>query len=414
MVQTLYLSPEGGGSGTSWDDPAPLSQLATALDQASDGVLVGFPPNRDSPWFWDDTQAEALIAGTADRRFQLVFGQRVNSNGVEPAPRGHPPLLRRRRQPFPTQTRPDPTGKPFMVLKDPTYIDVSGPVYEGSGAQGMFRLSGDGNSLGFTGLHARMAGRVLDTEPGTRLTDLTIRDSSGYGLIRGFGRFHDLSDARFERLDLDAAGIDGGGTRVCQMIAVGKGQNLVFDGVHMRRAANLLDVEERGSTYVQGDGVVLEEETSNATFIDCHARDFGDAGFDMKCDGIRFERCSVAGCKYGVRVWRDNPANELLLCHISAPHPRPQNSAACIWLGGQVTMRDCVLHTLPDSAAIRFGKGHDTETRVATMIGGSIDTSAGGALLAGEPGTLVLQNVRLNGEPVTGEAIWTGAGLEWR
>ncbi|MBV7410311.1 hypothetical protein [Maritimibacter sp. DP1N21-5] len=243
------------------------------------------------------------------------------------------------------------------------------------------------------------------------MSGLEITRSSGYGLIRGFARFHDLSDALFADLDLDAAEIDGGGTRVCQIISIVAGQDLRFERVHLRNAVNAINAEERGSSYVQGDGVVLEEDTARATFVDCHARDFGDAGFDLKCDGVQLERCSMRRCKYGVRVWRDNPANLLDMCVISDPAPRPENAAACLWLGGQVTLRSCSLATVPEAAVIRFGEGPDTKTRVAHMIGGQIDTSRGGALLAGEAGRLILEDVVLDGTRYSGTAEWTGSRL---
>lgn len=395
-----------------WSGAGPLADIGDALERAGDGgVIVGFPEGRETPVFWRKTQADVSVAGTDNAPFRLHFGTMRDDGGVDPVGQGHPPLLRMSGAAFPTQVQPDPGGQPFVVLNDAKNLEVRGPSFEGSGAKGFFRLQGDGNGLIFSDVHARMAGRVIETEKGTRLRGVEIRDSSAYGLIRGFARFHDLSDAVFSGLDLDAGGVDGGGTRVCQIISIIKGTNLLFDRVHLRRAVNLINAEERGSTYIQGDGIVLEENTARARFIGCHARDMGDAGFDMKCDGIHFEGCSMRRCKYGVRVWRDNPENRLVMCTITDPAPRPRNAAACVWLGGQVTLEGCQLSTVPDSAAIRFGKGHETDTRVATMIGGSISTKAGGDVLAGEPGRLILDGVDLDGERISGTLEWTGREL---
>lgn len=415
MATTLHLTADGTGNGASWAQARALSDFAQALTEAGgpDGALrIGFPQEREAPWFWKGTQAEAEVAGTRGRPFQLHFGLIGGEASLAPARPGTGyTLLRRAAQPFPLQTRPDPNGKSFMTFKGCSDLEISGPSFEGAGAKGFFRFAGRGADITVRDLHARMAGRVLETAKGTVLNDVTIENCSGYGLIRGFARFHELSNARFRNLDLDAAHMDGGGKLVCQLISVVKGTNFLFEGVHLRNAANLIDAEARGSTFVQGDGIVLEEDTSNARFVNCHARDCGDAGFDLKCDGIQLESCSMSGCKYGVRVWRNSPGNLLSGCHISMPHPRPFNAAACIWLGGQVTLADCSLTPIHDTAAIRFGKGPDTTDRVAVMIGGAIDTRMGGDLLAGEPGRLEMHNVAINGEQITGTAIWTGREL---
>lgn len=296
------------------------------------------------------------------------------------------------------------------MLQNPRQLLLSGPSFEGAGAKGFLRLAGRGKGVVLTDIHARMAGRAIETERDSVFEDVEISRSSGYGLIRGFVRFHNLSNARFLDLDLDAGGIDGGGTRVCQLISILAGRDLRFERVHLRRAVNVIDAEARGSSYVQGDGIVLEEGTSDVQFTDCHARDFGDAGFDLKSTGVNLLRCSTRRCKYGVRIWRNSSDNLLDMCVLSEPTFRPENAAACLWLGGQVTLRNCALTTGEKSAVIRFGRGPDTQQRLARMFGGRID-SGKGQLLSGEPGQLDLVDVLLDGNPVTATAQWTGSRL---
>lgn len=414
MVSAAYFASQRLEGAAQWGASRDLAALGAAGPSRlgpGDALLVGFPPRREAPFFWRETQAEITAQGSAEQPAHLAFGLMQADGGLAPAPRTAPAQLRMARAGFPRQAAPEPYGKPYMILTDPSQVELSGPRFDGCGAKGFFRLVGAGQGLAFSDLHARMAGRAIETEAGSRFSDVVIARSTVYGAIRGFARFHELSAARFVDLDLDAGGIDGGGKRVCQLISVRAGSDLRFERVHLRRAVNLLDAEARGSTYVQGDGVVLEEDTSGATFVDCHARGFGDAGFDMKCDGIRFLRCSVRGCKYGVRVWRDAPGNLLEMCTISDPVPRPDNAAACLWVGGQVTLRHCALSTAPEAAVIRFGKGPDTKERVVRMTGGRIEIPPGGALLAGEPGRLEMTEVMLGPERVTGVATWTGREL---
>lgn len=414
MVSVAYLADQRLDGAAHWPRRGSLPRSAPPSWRGSDRATRfswGFPPRREAPVFWRETQAEITAQGTARQPARLAFGLMQADGGLAPAPRAAPAQLRMAGAAFPRQSAPEPYGKPFVILRDPQHLQLSGPRFDGCGAKGLFRLEGTGRGLRISDLHGRMAGRAIETGGKSRLEDVEIVRCSVYGAIRGFARFHALSAARFADLDLDAGGIDGGGTRVCQLISVRSGRGLRFERVHLRRAVNLLDAEARGSSYVQGDGVVLEEETSEAVFVDCHARDFGDAGFDMKCQGVRFLRCSVRGCKYGVRIWRDAAENRLEMCTITDPVPRPENAAACLWVGGQVSLQDCALRTAPDAAVIRFGKGPDTKDRRVRMTGGRIEVPPGGTLLAGEPGRLELKDVLLGEERVTGLATWTGREL---
>lgn len=414
MVATAYFANDAQ-QASGWSGAERLDRLGPSLDgqrlDPGETILIGFPEGREAPFFWRETVARITVSGSADQPARLAFGQ-IGEDGDLIAPTADTPaFFRQTGAAFPVQATPDPSGQPFLVLESPQALTLTGPRFDGAGAKGFFRISGRGQGVRITDVHARMAGRVIETEEGSAIDGLEVSRASGFGLIRGFARFHRLTNARFADLDLDAGGIDGGGTRVCQLVSVIAGDGLTFERVHLRRAVNLIDATARGSTYVQGDGIVLEEETANARFTDCHARDLGDAGFDLKCDGILLTRCSMRRCKYGVRVWRNNADNLLDMCVISDPAPRPKNAAACVWVGGQVTLRHCLLATVPDAAAIRFGMGPDTEDRMARMIGGRIDLSAGGALLAGEPGRLELDNVLIDGTPTSGTATWTGDRL---
>ena len=416
MSKKIYLTAEGTGDGRTADTAGQLDGFSSSLDAANGpggAVFMIFPSTRETFWAWEKTQARTSVTGAPDAPFLLAF---VTSNpplaesnfNLAPPPF---PVLRHLRTDFPVRDMPDPSGLPFLVFENSAYLDVSGPFFHGAGAKGFYRIHGPAKQLRFHNIRAHMAGRVIETDDTAEIDGLSVSNCTAYGVIRGFARFHGLSNALFDTLDLDAAGVDGGGTRVCQLISVVRGTDLKFRNVHLRNGINLINAEERGSTYVQGDGVVLEEETSHASFENCHARDMGDAGFDLKCDGITLEQCSTARCKYGVRIWRARNENRLVSCHFSQPTPRPKNAAACLWVGGRASLEACHLKSAPGTSAIRFGKGPDTKERQVIMKGGDIDLSEGSTLLAGEPGQLVLDHVRLNGSLTTGIARWTGTEL---
>lgn len=413
MARQIHLSSEAkkGASGESWAEARPLNRLTEALAtaQADDELLVGFARDRENPWFWSETEAELSRSGLENRPVRLGFGF-IGGKGtvVSATPATGWPLLRRREEGWPRRTAPELQGPPFLRLNGSSYVLVSGPMAEGAPGTGLISLAGRIDSLTLRDIHLRNAGRGIETEDGAEVNRLSLTGCSAQGLGRGFARFHLLSNAVMRDLWLDAGLTDGGANRVVQLISVVAGENLRFENVTLRNAVSAIDADARGSGYVQGDGVVLEEGTRKARFFNCHAFDMGDAGFDLKCDGIEMSDCSARGCKYGVRIWRANPANRLSRMVIAAPRPRAQNAAACLWLGGMATLTDCRLSVGDESAAIRFGEGPDGPTRRITLIGGEIDTGFGGSFLAGEPGEAILQDVVLDGRRLTGRAVWDG------
>ncbi|SOB91585.1 hypothetical protein SAMN05877809_101387 [Rhodobacter sp. JA431] len=411
MGREIHISGAGRGAGHSWQDAMPLSALEAALAaiEPDDELLIGFPRDRETPLFWRETEAVLRRSGLASRPIAISFGFIGGEGTLVPAnPANGWAQLRRGGSGWPSRTNPDLEGPPFLRLVDASYLTLSGPVAEGAPQNGLLLLEGALDSLTLRDLHLRHAGRVIETTRGTNLTRLCIENCSALGLGRGFARFHSLSNAVLRDLWLDAGFTDGGGTRVLQLISVVAGENLRFENVTLRNAVSAIDAEARGSSYVQGDGIVLEEETRAARFFNCHAVNMGDAGFDLKCDGIEMTDCSMHGCKYGVRIWRNNPNNKLTRVTMTAMRPRARNAAACMWLGGQATLTDCHLIAGAGSAAIRLGKGPDTTERRATLIGGEIDTAGGGSFLAGEPGEVVLRDVLLDGRAITGLASWDG------
>lgn len=409
---------KGGGAkaeGSGWAQPLPLDALGDALAEArpGDDVLVGFARDRENPWFWHGTQARLSGSGLPDRPLRLSFGFRGDDGVVvAPDPATGWALLRRTEAPWPSRTKPDLAGSPLLILDGASQISLSGPLASGAPGTGLIALSGAIDGLTIRDLHLRHGGRAIDSAEGSRLTGLHLEGCSGLGLGRGFARFHSLSHSLLRNLVLDAALTDGGETRVVQLIWVGAGEDLRFEHLRLRNAVSARGAMARGSGYVQGDGVVLEADTRNARFFNCHAEEMGDAGFDLKCDGVEMSDCSTRNCKYGVRIWRGGAENRLSRLSLSAPRARAENAGACLWMGGRAVLSDCLLRGGPDSAVIRFGKGLDGLTPGLRMTGGAVET-AGGSFLAGDPGEVILREVRVDGRRITGRALWDGREIRF-
>lgn len=416
----LRFRHRSSGSGASWDDALSLDALEDALERAAPGdeLLVGFDRNREDPVFWDRPLARIREGGSEDDPLRLSFGFIGSEISVVAPNRDGPALFRRSGAGMPTMAAPDTAGEPLLVVSgDASDFVLNGPLYAFAPAAGLlsFELSGRQSrcrNIRIANLSGRMAGRVIETVDGVDIEGLVVEHCSAQGLVRGFARFESLSDAVFRNLDLDAALVDGGGTDVCQIIFVRSGRDIRFEGVTLANAVNAIGAEDRGSTYIQGDGIVCEEDTANVLIRNCHAFNCGDGGFDLKTDGVELIDSSAARCKYGVRIWSDSPANLMDRCVITSPLLSEQNVGSCVWCAGRLTIVDCFLRAGDSADIIRFGQRPEGSRPSVTIVGGNIEHSPESRLVGGEAGELLLHDVRINGELITGRAVWDGDRLQ--
>lgn len=411
-----HFLPGGQGemNGSNWLNAARIDNAGRVSERARPGqeFLLGFP-DHDLPVRWEGTQVAWNGGGTEEAPVHIIFGRPEGDGaaGLAEAYRD-PPLLHMEGNETGPDERPDVGGDPYMVFgPDSSHLRVAGPVYRRSGGDGFFKIDAGATvrDLVFSDIHARRAGRVIETEEGTAVRDLLVERCSALGLIRGFARFHDLSDAEFRDLDLDADFIDGGGGAVCQIISVTRGTGLEFRNLRLAKAVNSLAARERGSTYIQGDGLVLEEETRDVRIDDCHAFDMGDGGFDLKSEGVHLTNCTATRCKLGIRIWSHHPDNLVEACTVTEPVRRPFNDGSCLWVAGNLTVRDCTLVSAEDMSPIRFGPGPDgTPEPTLRIQGGAITLAEEAGLVIGSPGAIELENVQINGLETSGRFYWTG------
>ena len=408
----------GDADGSSWQNSASFRDLSRLAAQATQGqyFLLGVKDD-ERPIEWSGQQVRLNAGGTDEAPLSLSLGSITATGDFELATSLQDPA------PFSMtgnetgpEERPDVGGDPFMVLGPQcSNLKINGPRYDRSGGRGFFRLDTDGllSNLVFSGVHARTAGRVIESTDGTLVEGLLVEDCSAIGLIRGFARFRDLSNAEFRDLDLDADFLDGGGNAVCQIIKVNRGQDLTFRRLRLANAVNILGAEERGSSYIQGDGLVLEEGTRAVLIEDCHAIGMGDGGFDLKSNGVNMRNCSTVRCKYGIRIWSHDSTNLLENCSMKEPISWPRNAGSCLWVGGTLTARDCLLESAGDMSPIRFGSVPDDNAPDPTLRveGGEIVFSEGAGLIVGEAGTIILEKVLVNGVETSGEFRWDGDRL---
>ncbi|WP_168769100.1 right-handed parallel beta-helix repeat-containing protein [Yoonia maricola] len=412
----FHFLPAGQGQrdGSDWENAAALDQITEFVSDAQPGqTFLCAVDDNTMPVGWSGPQIEWGLAGTPEEPVTLNFGT-FNDTGEFAQPGGPdaPAQFLMLGNETGPEERPDVGGDPHVVFdRGSSHIRVSGPVFDRAGGNGFFNLDVRGTlqDIAFSGIHARNVGRVIETEDGTVVQGLTVTDCTALGMIRGFARFRDLSEAEFRDLDLDADFVDGGGGMVCQIISVSKGHDLYFNNLRLAKAVNMLAAEERGSTYIQGDGLVLEEDTRDVRIENCHASDMGDGGFDLKTENVYLRNCTTTRCKLGIRIWSHHPDNLIENCRMTEPVRRPRNDGSCLWVAGNVTLRDCEMAAVDEMSPIRFGEGQDkSRDGIVKIQGGTITHAEDVRLATGSAGTIELENVMVNGVETSGRYHWNG------
>lgn len=408
----------GRADGAAWEHATSFLQSGQVGANARPWQAVQFGvPVAKRPFHWNSQQIQWNSGGEDGNPVDLAFGVVSDDHGFvvsrDPA---DAPLFTMTGNELITGKRPDVGGAPFIVLgPKSSHLRIMGPTLDRAGGTGFFRLDADGvlRDLTFTNIHARNVGRAIECARGTAIDGLMVERCTARGLVRGFARFHALREAEFRDLDLDANYLDGGGGAVCQVISVVAGTDLTFRNIRLAKAVNSLAAEERGSPYIQGDGLVLEQDTGDVRIENCHAEDMGDGGFDLKSRGVQMYDCSATRCKLGIRIWSHDPANVIERCVVTEPTKKPVNDGACLWLAGTLTAQECHLAATQDMSPIRFGKGQNGREDARLKIkGGEIIMTDGVSLATGAAGLIELENVSVNGMDTSGRFRWTGSRLQ--
>lgn len=402
----LMITAAGAGDkdGRDWQNAMPIGALSKALARArpGSGYMIGFDP-ASGPLALDKGQIAIKASGDEKSPVFVQAGQVAGTHEITAA-QGDLPFFKSA-QPWSIQ---NVRGSSFFAISNgASHLRLSGFHIDGTSADGFLKFRAKEattfNDIVISSIEARNIGRVIETERGAMLRNLLVSDCRAVGIVRGFARFRDLTDATFRNLELDAANMDGGGKNVCQLIALAAGENVLFENITLRNALNEPPPPKEGKEpgYVQGDGIVCERKTSNITIRNCHASNMGDGGFDLKSTNVTMEDCTTDSCKFGARIWATGD-NVIRRCDFRNPVSRNDTMGACIQAGGTLEILDTKLQAGPGTVAVSLSHKKDRKPPLAVMRGGSIETSGDGAVAhCNGDGVLEVYDVMVNGKPTT-------------
>lgn len=397
----------GAKDGSDWQNAMPIGALSKAMSFAGpgSGFFIGFHPAEDEPAALDKGQVVLRKSGDKDDPLFVQAGIITDNDTIAALPHEDATLFFKSARPWSLASFGKRGGPPcyFSINNSASHLRLSGFRLDGTSADGFvkFRAKKDNpatfDDIVISGIYARNVGRVVETDRGAALQNIVIEDCRAVGIVRGFARFRHLADSVLRNLELDADNMDAGGPNVCQLIALGSGDNVLFENVVVRNAVNEPDPDDEKHRYVQGDGIVCERETRNVVIRRCQGSGMGDAAFDLKTTDAVIEDSSTNSCKFGARIWSES-SNVIRRCSFQNPRSRGDAKGACIQASGTLDVIDTNLQAGPGTAAIKLHKLKGQGDPVVRMQGGSIQLDGNAVMVAAtSSGVLELRNVMVNG-----------------
>lgn len=403
----LLFTPAGAGlaDGRDWKNALPASALGKALARArpGSGYLIGSDASGEAIPL--DKGQLVIKASGEDERPVFIQAGRITSHHELAALEADSILFKSSK---PWSIQGSRRGSSYIAIANgASHLRLSGFSIDGTPADGFVKFRAKRAStftdIAISDIAARNVGRVIETERGAILRNLLVSDCKVVGIVRGFARFRDLTDATFRNIALDAANMDGGGKNVCQLIALSSGENVLFENVTLRNAMNQPPPPKEGKHpgYVQGDGIVCERKTRNVTIRNCHASNMGDGGFDLKTTNVTIEDSSTDSCKFGARIWASGN-NVIRRCDFRNPVSRNETMGACVQAGGTLEILDTKMQAGPGTVAVSLSNKKNQKPPLVVMRGGSIETAEpDGVAHCNGDGVLEVYDVMINGKLTT-------------
>ena len=410
LIKRFTQKGAGDNDGQDWSNAMPLEWLSKSAALAEPGttLLIGFDPAEIRPVPLGKKRKRNAIraSGEAGKPIAVVAGLMAPDGTVVPAPTGEDTLFFKSDEPWSVERYGRVNGPPcyLAIERNASHLLLAGFRVAGTYGDGFFKFragkdqTANFSDVMFSDIHGTDVARVIETDKGSKLSNITITDCQAFGIIRGFARFYHISDSVLRNLELDANNLDAGGKNVCQLIAVNSGANLLFENVVMKNAISTRKLDDGKEGYVQGDGIVCELKTRDVTIRNCHASGIGDGAFDLKSKNVTIEDSTTDNCKFGPRLWV--PGDNLIRnCSFTNPVSRASTTGACVQICGTAEIVDTKLQAGKGTSAISLNQQKNHEAPIVRMRGGAIQLDDDATLAySNAGGTLELHDVAVNGE----------------
>jgi hypothetical protein len=400
----------GAHDGLSWRNAMPIEWLSKsqALVVPGDALLIGVDPAKPYVYELGRKKPQVFLRKSGNNEAPIIVAAGIAAEAEVlslPSAVGDD-MQFQNVAPWSVKTFGKTKGPPFFIgiENDASHLLLAGFRMEGTSADGFFKFrsgkarSADFDDITFSDIEAVSVGRVIEADEGARLSNITVRNCRAFGIVRGFARFHNLSHSTLRDLDLDANHLDAGAKNVCQLIAVEKGADILFENILLKNAISTKTLPDGSPGYTQGDGIVCEKATQRVTIRNCHGSSMGDAAFDLKTVDVTIENSSSVDCKFGARVWSAGK-NLIRDCSFSRPVTRAATEGCCIQVSGLCDVVDTKLQAGDGTFALGLNQLKRGEPPIIRLHGGAIQLDGGAGLArTNATGTVELHDVAVNGE----------------
>ncbi len=290
-----YISPNGNGDGSSWQQAASITDLDKLIEQSTPGGEI---------WIAGDL-GDYNVAG------QIIS---VDSGGSATAPiriRGvasqaggnDTPLFVGDRAENWTPGKSD-GSEVFRLLNGANHLHFTGINFKNIG-NGAFRLGGDLTNITLEDMQVNNVRRFVENYVSggantASITDLTIRDINVAGFSKGAIRLqYNSNNILIEDVVGDSQRQDGDNFAMGVQL-----QNTVNNVIHRRVTMNNAVQRRDDSLYWNADGFVTDWGTYDITYEDTFASGNTDGGYDLKSKDTVLIRAAAANNKRNFRIWR--------------------------------------------------------------------------------------------------------------
>jgi hypothetical protein len=290
-----YISPNGKGNGSSWQQAASISSLDALIGRSAPGDEIWIAGDLGS--YNVSGQVITLDSGGSATKPIYIRGVASRAGGNDT------PLFVGSRAESWSPGKAD-GSEVFRLLEGANYLNFRNLNFKNIG-NGAFQFGGDLTGITLEDMQASNVRRFVENfaAKGLRsasVNNLTIRDVKVHGFSKSAIRLQYnsqnvliedvLGDSQRQDGDNFAMGVHLSGT--------------VHNVVHRRVTMNNAIQVKGQSDYWNADGFVTDWGTYNITYEDTYAAGNTDGGYDLKSNNTTLIRAAAADNKRNFRIWR--------------------------------------------------------------------------------------------------------------